>query len=109
MTKITKTLIAAVALVLTPSIAPSIAFAASDDGREPTMIAVRIGDLNLGSASGKATFKARIASAVSRVCGVSGGTTDLNERQAVMQCRAKARHDALAAAHVGEAEVLATR
>lgn len=105
MTKITKTLIAAVALVLTPSIA----VAASNDGREATTTAVRIGDLNLATASGKATLNARVASAVNRVCGVSGGVVDLQERQVVNQCRAKARHDALAAAQVGEAAVLATR
>ena len=70
---------------------------------------VRIGDLNLATASGKATLNVRIASAVNRVCGISGGTTDLAERTAVNKCRAKARHDALAAANIGKPDVLAAR
>lgn len=106
MTQITKTLFAAAALILAPSIMPSIASAATG---EVTTAAVRIDDLNLVTASGKATLNSRIAMAVRKVCGVSGGTTDLQEHQAVNQCRAKARNDALAAAHIGQSEVLAAR
>lgn len=70
---------------------------------------VNISDLNLSSDEGQATLKARINSAVNRVCGATYSTISLDERLAVNKCRNKARNAALAAARSQSDQMLARR
>ena len=110
MTKFTfptaKTVIAVAALVIAPSIASSCAHAETVDGRETVSVAVNYADLNLSSPKGQAALKTRIAAAVTKVCGTPDN--DLSMRMEINKCRAKATHDAYAAAKINPA-VLASR
>jgi UrcA family protein len=88
--------------------APAFAAPAADDA-EVSVAVVRTADLNLTSDEGQATLKARIAGAVTQVCGTNTGTISLEERLAINACRAKARNAALAAARSRNDQVLARR
>ena len=103
-----KTVLAVAALAIAPKIASSMVHAETINGRDVVTATVRYDDLNLASEQCKATLKSRIAMAVTKVCGSTGGTIDLAERIAVNNCRAKASHDAYAAAKLN-GPVLASR
>ena len=106
---ITKTFIAAATLVLVSSLVPAHAAAATSGGYEVSVATVQTADINLSSPEGKSALKARIASAVNKVCGVSSGSIDIEERRAINACRAKARTAALASARAREEQALAQR
>jgi UrcA family protein len=99
----------AAACVLAAAIAPSLASAATTDAMETNVAVVRTSDLNLSTPQGQATLNARIAGAVSRVCGSATGAISIEERRAISVCRAKARNTALAVARTREGQVLAQR
>lgn len=104
MTKFTvptaKTILAVAALVLAPSIASSCVHAEAVDGRETVSTAVSYADLNLSSPQGQATMKARIAAAVTNVCGTPDNNLML--RMEINKCRTKAMHDAYAAVKINQ-------
>lgn len=106
---IPQTFIAAATLVLASSLIPASAAAASTGGYEVNVATVQTNDINLSTPEGKAALKARIANAVNKVCGVSGGSIDIEERRAINACRAKARTAALASAKIREEQALAQR
>lgn len=103
-----KTILAVAALVIAPSIASTIVHAEPMNGRDVATATVRYDDLNLASDQGKATLKTRVAAAVTQVCGSTGGTIELSQRIAINSCRARASHDAFAAAKIN-GPILASR
>lgn len=108
---ITKTTLAAtlaVTVALCATTTPAFAAPATDDPNVNVAV-VRTADLNLASDEGQTTLKARIAGAVSRVCGSATGMISHEERLAINTCRAKARRAALAAAMPHQDPVLAQR
>lgn len=76
--------------------------AAAFDFAKPVSVMVRHIDLDLTSASGRATLNHRINAAVKRVCGVAGGQ-DLRQNAAIRRCRI----DAAGAAHHAADAVIA--
>lgn len=97
------------ACVLATAIAPSLANAGTTGAMETHVAIVRTSDLNLSSPQGQATLHARIAGAVSRVCGSATGAISMEERRAVSVCRTKARNAALAVARTRGDQQLAQR
>lgn len=105
----TKTILAAT-FAFAAFATPFFAMAAPAEGIADVSVAVvHTADLNLASEAGQSELKARIAGAVSRVCGTATSTINLEERLAINACRAKARTAALAAAKSREDQVLAQR
>lgn len=103
-----KSALAAALLAVAPWMAPSNAHARVTADSDTVSTAVNYSDLNLSTPRGQVTLKTRIAVAVTKVCGSTGGTTDLAMRLEVNKCRAKATHDAYAAAKINQ-PVLASR
>jgi len=58
-------------------------------GYEASVTILQTNEINLSSPEGKSAPKVRIASAVDKVCGVSSGSIDIEERRAINACRAR--------------------
>ena len=101
---ITKTLLAATALVLTPAIAY-----AQSGGYERASVQIRTDDINLSSPTGQVTLDRRIATAVRKVCGYSTGNVELSELSTQRDCMSKARSQALASARRAQESTLAAK
>ena len=101
---ITKTLLAATALVLTPAITY-----AQSAGYERASVQVRTDDINLSSPGGQVILDRRIATAVRKVCGYSTGNVGLSELSKQRDCMSKARSQALASARRTQESTLAAK
>ncbi|MDP3674376.1 MAG: UrcA family protein [Novosphingobium sp.] len=101
---ITKTLLAATVLVLTPAIAY-----AQSGGYERASVEVRTDDINLSSPAGQDILDRRIATAVRKVCGYSTGNVWLSARSKQRDCMSKARSQALASARRAQESTLAAK
>ena len=101
---ITKTLLAATVLVLTPAIAY-----AQSGGYERASVEVRTDDINLSSPADQVILDRRIATAVRKVCGYSTGNVWLSARSKQRDCMSKTRSQALASARRIQESTLAAR
>ena len=75
--------LAAAALIAAPALA---------DGRPDRSVTIRQADLDLGSATGRAAFNHRLATATEQVCGSYAGADQDDVRQ-IQRCRATVERD----------------
>jgi UrcA family protein len=77
--------------------------ASSAEGGDTYSVAVRSGDLNLGSAGGLATFRGRVQHVAEQTCGASK-VSPLVEATQIAQCRARFLRSAEARATIAAAQ-----
>ena len=92
----------AVPVLVAPAVVLGVSTAARAETLDVRQQVVRYDDLNMAAASGKATFQARVKSAVDAVCGPQADPRRFDETANHKACVAKAMHDASpASSHAG--------
>ena len=78
-------------------LAPTLAIAHAEGGREQMIASIAVADLDMASGAGKRTFDKRLRRAIRVVCGIAPGNLSLEERIDQDRCRTGVRSQALAA------------
>jgi UrcA family protein len=84
----------AVPVLVAPAVVLGVSTAARAETQSDRQQVVRYDDLNMATASGRATFQVRLKGAVQAVCGPQADPRSFREMAGYKACVAKASHDA---------------